>query len=488
MKKIISFVMCIVMIFTISSTAFATEGGITAEATNYDGYPLVIVRGIDFGGFVYEEDDTTVLQVKPLDIISTILDIVVGTFVKKDKDAFLNCTMEYVDTLFSPISNDKNGNSSLDNVTIKQYPLSIDNYPEFVSSIKPESEAAIMLTAIEKIGAENVYYFTYDWRASPLEIATQLDDAIETAKEKSGKDKVNLACASMGGMIGTAYLYSYGCESVTNMVFLSSAHNGCYMCGEALSGDIIFSGDTLYNSVKALCTESNIFIDIMFAALKISGIFDVVAELANAFVSENKDVVYGEVMRENFGTFFGFWGLCPDELFQKAKDFIFASHEEEYSVFLQKLDDIEEFVYSTEEVIDAAYDAGINVSFVAGYDTPLRPLFKSCNLNGDGMLETVLMSNFATVAPYGEVLSDETITSSNYSYVSPDRVVDASTARYKDYTWFIKNGDHVGCDYGTTYCDFAFWLILNESQPTIYQNEKYPQFLVSDNENNIFTW
>ena len=51
MKKIVSVVLAIVMVFSITIPVFA-QGQTT---TNYDGNPVVIVRGIDFAGLTYED-------------------------------------------------------------------------------------------------------------------------------------------------------------------------------------------------------------------------------------------------------------------------------------------------------------------------------------------------------------------------------------------------------------------------------------------------
>jgi hypothetical protein len=56
-------------------------------------------------------------------------------------------------------------------------------------------------------------------------------------------------------------------------------------------------------------------------------------------------------------------------------------------------------------------------------------------LQGDGVLETVLTSNFATVAPYGETLTEEQLAKADKNYVSPDGIIDASTSLYRDMTW-----------------------------------------------------
>lgn len=484
MKKLISLILVMLMTFSLCVNAFAvTESKNTTPV--YDGYPLVIVRGVDFAGLEYEENGEKALNVNASSIITALFKIIYGTFIDKDKDAFMKYSVECVNSIFKPISNNLEGESYYDNVIMKQYPLSVDNYPEFIENAKHEGETGIMLSAIDKIGAENVYYFTYDWRRNPLDIAKELDAVIKTAKSASGKNKVNIACVSMGGMITCSYLYSYGYSSINNLVFISSAHNGTYVCGETLGGNIYFSGDTLYNYSKKLIGNSNMVTDILFGILKVSGIFNVVAALGNLIVETNKEYIFGETLRDIFGLFYGFWGICPDEMFDSNREFLFANAGKEYDSFVDELDNIRNFVFSTEKIIDTAYKKGIKVSFIAGYNTAMTPISKSANHSGDGVIETELMSNFAKVAPIGSVIEENELALSDMRYVSADRIIDASSLKYRDYTWFVKNGKHVGAVYGSEYSDFAFWLILNDKQPTVTSNVNYPQFLNSDANNSI---
>ena len=160
-----------------------------------------------------------------------------------------------------------------------QYEKSLANYPEFISNLPDSSELALAKGAIDKAGAENTYYFTYDWRKDPLEVADELNALVETAKADSGKDKVHIAAASMGGMITTAYLYKYGNASVESVTYLSAAHNGTYVCGDALNGKIHFSSDALYNTVMNLIPKSNMIIDLIVDVLFVGLKF--VEEIAN---------------------------------------------------------------------------------------------------------------------------------------------------------------------------------------------------------------
>ena len=91
----------------------------------------------------------------------------------------------------------------------------------------------------------------------------------------------------------------------------------------------------------------------------------------------------------------------------------------------------EKFVKNTENILLEAYNAGVNISFVSGYNTMGVPVYDDAVLNGDGVIETALTSNGATVAKYGETLSDNQLAAADSRYVSPDKVVDASTAFFR---------------------------------------------------------
>ncbi len=97
------------------------------------------------------------------------------------------------------------------------------------------------------------------------------------------------------------------------------------------------------------------------------------------------------------------------------------------------------------------------------------------------------MSNFATVAPMGKTFDSSYLANCDKKFVSPDNIIDASTAWYKDCTWFLKGASHVAMHCGSDCSEFTFWLALSEEQPTIY-NDKYPQFMYSDENLKLYTW
>ncbi len=76
----------------------------------------------------------------------------------------------------------------------------------------------------------------------------------------------------------------------------------------------------------------------------------------------------------------------------------------------------------------------MNVSFISNYNTPFAPYFRRSCLQGDGVLQTKLTSNFSTVADYGQTLTEEQLSSAEKEYVSPDGIIDATTALFRDTT------------------------------------------------------
>ena len=60
------------------------------------------------------------------------------------------------------------------------------------------------------IGIENIYTYTTDFRMGAEYCAGQLNEFIESVKEYTGKDKVNLLAVSHGGQVSATYLTLYG--------------------------------------------------------------------------------------------------------------------------------------------------------------------------------------------------------------------------------------------------------------------------------------
>ncbi len=483
MKKIISVLLTVVMLFAMSVPAFAADGN-QVPAQEYEGNPVVIVRGIDFAGLTYEDGSNALLSMNYVELFSVLVDALLTRFALKDEEALADGIFELAESILSPIAADKEGNS-LEPVSMVQYPESMASYPEFTANLIDSTELGIVKNSIEKYGAENTYFFTYDWRKTPQQLGSELNTLIETAKNDHDKKQVNIICASMGCMVTTAYMYYYGSDSIESAVYLSGAQNGTYVAGDALNGRIHFDTDTIINVINS-ATGNNMLLKIVLKVFDALGAFDFLTDFVNEFVAENFDKANDIVLRDNMGTLCGLWALCPDDDFYTGLENIFGGHEEEYAVLLEKLQETGRFVCSTEDTLKAAKNNGVKLTFVSNYNTGLVPVYERANLNGDMVLEAELTSNFATIAPLKETLSDEYLAGKDDKYISADKVIDASTALFPDNTWFVKDAPHVAADYGSAYGEFAFTLLESEVQPDVNMFEEYPQFMIADESLNLF--
>ena len=467
MKKLLAVLLTVVLVFTMAVPAFAAE-----KEAEYNGNPVVIVRGISFTNIRYK-DGSSPFEVNTGKVLGVLLQSLVTRFALQNEDALYDAFAEIVNDVFRPISYDKDGNPVNDLVST-QYTKSIaeSKYGYF-----DDAEGGLVKEAAKRYGAENVYLFTYDWRKSSKQLADELNALIETAKTDSGKDQVNIICASMGGMVTTSYLYYYGYESVDRAVFVSGAHNGTYSVGDSFSGNLHIDTEMARNTIDSML-DGNIFVNLLVEVFDRLGAIDYLTEYFNKWLNDYFERANEEVFRDSLGTIPGLWALCPVDSFDKAYETVFGGVEDEYAGACAAIRETGVYLKAKDAVLLEAYNNGVELSFIAGYNTPGIPVLENGVLNSDSTIETVLASNGATVANYGDVLSDAEIMDA--AYLSPDRVIDASTALFRDCTWFIKNAEHVATDYGTECNAFVFWLFEYEGQPTITSDAAYPQYLVTD--------
>ncbi len=480
MKKIISLLLTLAMVFTMAIPAFAAD---TAKsAIDYDGDPVIVVRGIEFAGLTYS-DGTKALQFDAKGIIETVLSYILAR-VTGNKDAFADKLIAYMQKTFAPIATDKNGNSVRSDVGMKGYPLSIGNYKE--ESASWEKNAICLASTLgDTIGGDNAYLFNFDWRKSPFILADELKAFIDNVKAETKKDNVHIVACSMGGMVTAAYLYEYGYEGIDTLVFNSSAHNGTHLVGYAMMGEISISGDMLNQFIISIADNQNFFLKAILKILGTTGIYDRLADFVDDYIKNNKRRIYDEFLRDYVATSLGLWGMCPDEYFDKGVEFIFGNNKSEYAATIANLQEIKEFVCSTEEILAGIQPAGVNLAFAANYDGAPLPLYEKSTMQTDGIIEGERCSNGAYFAPVGQTLSAEYLSAADPKYISPDKIVDTSTAAYRDITWIVKDAGHVGCKAGSDHINFVMWLATRDEQTYIYSDSNYPQFLVCDTNMNF---
>ena len=477
MKKILCVILALVLGLSCTATAFA-------EGTQPEN-PIVIVRGMDFGGLILDQgtdNERPAMSVSAGPIVASVFK---GLFLSifKGSEAFADMAIEIAGGIFAPLACDENGNS-IGNITVREYPLAMSNYPEEVAmrlASAGGAEDGVVHEAMERYGAENVYYVCYDWRLDPYDTAKKIDAAVNRALADHNAEKVRIICCSLGGVMTQAYLDEYGYDKVENCIFLSSAIYGSYCSSDPYAGKVGIDVDILMTFLN----ESLSDLSVLWKILRITGLVDATADFANNLMDDYKDKVYEELMLSTFATWPGLWGMQQTADFEAAKKMMFSGVEEEYAGLIAKIDKYQQYRLQRDEFLTAMQADGVGIMLVTSYGKPHIPAFEHSYVQSDAVLETELMSAGATVAPYGKTLGDDYV-AADPTKLSPDRVIDASTCLFPENTWFIKGASHVCCDYGSDVADMLFWLSEYDGQPTVKSNEKYPQFQYCDAHQSLY--
>lgn len=467
-KTLLSVILSLSLVFAMLVPALAVEGCDCGEA------PVVQVRGI--GETLYDENGNEIFSTD--NIINGILPVIpqlAEFLVTQDTDTFVDAAATAVNTIFGPVMYDNDMNRDK-TVTVDNSSAPVEDYMDF-EDMGSEETLAYML--YEELGEDHSYLFVYDWTGNPFEIAADLNDFIQEVKAQSGHDKVSLCAESMGGSITNTYLALYGYGDVKNVVMSNSAFNGLEMLGQLFTGNPEIDGDALARLISQSIRGSAEYESL----LAYIPIFEQLALMANDIFAVAGDRMYAEVLIPVFGYLPSFWCLIPEYSYLEAMDYMLGDAGVNlkafvYSYYTMVVSETDQRVYEMAEGDEVNY---FNVSNYNRYIAPVTP---SAKWNSDGVIETYNTSGFATVADMGETLGDDYVQAdyNDKNMISPDNVVDASTAQAPMQTWFIKNLGHIsyGTDDGTG--DFHVWLLTADEQYTVESNPEYPQFMYYDTE------
>lgn len=334
------------------------------------------------------------------------------------------------------------------------------------------------------------YYYAYDWRIDPFEVAKDLGKYIDAVREVTGKSKVTIIGRCLGACIVTAYLVQEEnvWEKVQNVIYYAPSVGGIGLLGALFSGRIELDDESIDRYINAYSEKTSLIEDSSLQALVVSVISfarylkllgfgtDVIMGIYNK-VYEN---IVPRLALTSYGSFPSFWSMIGTEYYEEARDFVFKGQEEEYSKMIEKTD---HFYYDVTaklpEIIKELNGRGTNFAYIAKYNSDIVPVFKGSNVQGDGIVELTTLSGGATSAKMGSCLPEEYIKAAKENgtekYISADKLVDASTCLFPDTTWFIKNIDHVIMP------DCINPLLVNISKGngsfTVWSSEEFPQYM-----------
>lgn len=459
MKKILSVLLCVIIAVGVMVPCFAQD-----EKCNCGEPPIIYVAALGSGAVIRDEgtdEETKLFRPETDKVIKQFLPLVPAAarlIADKNYDAFGDVLISCVNKVFGDLALDGNGNSK-PNVTSEKF------HPE---------------TAEHDI--DHNYYFGYDFRLDPVENAKKLHTYIEEVKAITRHDTVRFRASSMGGVVAMSYLRLYGSQDIETIIFQCCPLQGTAVAGELYNGKLEINKDALlrYGSQALPALDNDPlagFLYVLIEALEVTGVWDILMNVADGLIENLQERIYNEALIPIFSTLPGIWSFVPDEYYESAKTYMKLDKGTQAGL-IEKLDFYHYQVQSdAKNILNTAKQTGTTVYLLAGYNMQRTPLVTAYKATSDGTVDTKYASCGATCANLGETLPAD-YRSGDEKFVSPDRMIDASTCILPENTWFVK--DMLHCKIHDGHTELYKWMFNSEKQMTVFDNEKYPQFLQND--------
>lgn len=539
-RKVISCILVVVMLFGITATAFA------AEKSDYKN-PVIVINGIENNPLYVNPNSVDSTQVFPPknysfttkigSILETLgmgpnlmgmtFDFYIGAITalaSDDYDQIMNYLVgSQLFEMLEAIQLNPDGTSKSENLG----PLVIDHALSYYYTDKEFFETIagnIGIGMCDRLGADNVYVYTYDWRIDPIESAKGLDEFIQTVKAQSRCSQVSIISEGFGSTVATTYLaecYENATADVDNFVTVNSAFEGTSLIGDIYTGRLIRQYNELQNATSAFIRYTNDVSDnpavhgstwlVNYILNKNWETQDLIAHTIT-MVGHVRNNLYNKYLREMLKNFTGLWAMVPVEYFDEAMDFMFindyATGEDYNSEFQEKLQTFKNYQSSAAAILNRAKSEGINVSVVSSWDLQLVPIGDNkasdeelfgLSAQSDGLIDTYYSSFGAYTIPLNDVgaatqnreqrnkegeCAHHTHLNAVYDTLTPEHsaaglahYIDASTCALPDNTWFIRDMKHGTFNTASNSMDFLVWLVTAEKTISVFTDGRYGQFL-----------
>ncbi len=473
MKKLLCIVLSVVL--AVSSCFFATAMG--EVEGNVSDYPVIIVPGYSSTNLYYGESLETGESVWGLDfdhvldrVLARIaeLGIGLGLFAFDKADYITDVVAEEMLVLFEKLRCNPDGTSAYE--LHQDYTDALHKNNAYLIENRTDTmyrqEVEISEEIAYYIGHENIYNFSCDFRMGAESCAAELDAFIQSVKEHSGKDKVNLFAISHGGQVSATYLALYGYKGdVDNAVLTVPAIGGAGIAYDAMMACLDFDEECLLRFIEnGTMTEEN------YNWLVKANQLGFIDTLANALFPKIFPAI---------GYWGSLWDFIPVGRYEEAKATLL---DEEESARLIEISDRfhYEILPSMPEKLAKCIENGMNISIIAGTG---ERIVTGMLENSDGII-TTNASTGATCAPYGKRFADGYVQINpcgGKDKISPSMEIDASTAYLPDNTWFVDGLFH-GMTYKDNYTRILMMnLLLTDRITDVYSDANFPQFKYSTN-------
>ena len=314
-------------------------------------------------------------------------------------------------------------------------------------------------------GKENIFNFNCDFRMGAPFCAKQLDEFIQSVKEYTGQDKVNLFAVSHGGQVTGTYLTLYGDKGdVNHAVMTVPALGGAALAYDVLSDQIKLNEYDLMRFIEhGMMWEEDY--NWLLKAQQL-GFLDQVLHYARPGVLKV------------LGYWGSMWDFVPTPYYEAVKAQLLDPVKSR--ALIEKSDYMHyEVMPQFAEGFRRAQKAGADVFIIAGYQ---NPSVTGLQESSDGII-TIASSTGATPAPFGMRYNDGYTQKRDTGFyqLSPSMALDASTAYLPAHTFFVENLYH-GMTYKDKYTEELLrTLLLTDEIKDVHTDPRFPQFHATTN-------
>ncbi len=488
------------MIFSTFVVAFADE----KELVDVDGtsdIPVVLLSGdstpivnqngeqaLQYKNFLSDTFRDQVLDTLTSGFKEMIYPLVVEGMLTNKWDNFYAKLYDTISEIFKETLLDENGNIPTD-----------PEAPGYKTDLDPHyynrNNNSINRTYPENFDYKiNTFWFFYDWRIDPFETAEKLHEYIQAVKKATGHDKVGLIGRCLGSSIVMTYVSVYGMDDIQGVAINGSVVNGAEVLSETISGKFELDMNAVVRFLEdsngvGLFSIDSLIIDLL-DMLEKSGFYGMAKETAEKTLYQK--LVGGVTSSLALSTFFTwptYWtGVAPDE-YEEALNYVFgpegSAKRQQYAGLIEKLDRYDREVRQRLPEIYKEIDEGGNLGIMSKYQFQIVPITASHDKLGDQFASVEYTSLGATTGDVYSPLSDsyiaQRVVERKGNYISPDKMIDASTCLYPDYTWFVKGSSH---SHWSEIENSLLLEVVSAPEQINVDDTKYSQFMVYDYDTN----
>ncbi len=407
--------------------------------------PTIIIPGI--GQSKVEMTDSEGNKIKnawPFDIdMKSALDDLKGSIMKMmlfRKDAgFSDKTAKIVRSITFPLSCKSDG-SSLN-------PLRTVTFEKSVKECSSEEKKFIykmipMEGLGKKIGEENLFFFAYNPFGDVYPTAGELNKFIESVKEKTRCEKVNIVAVSLGAAVLKGYLDMYAeKKDISSIVCVCAALDGTKCAGDIFTDRLDLDDPAKY---------------ISYAGGKAAQIAPMINMIPKDVIDVTLTKSIETVKNDLLCNCTMMWACVPVSDFDEASDKYLKNAD---PALKEKITRFYSFSRSFPDKARQLAGDGVRFCVISGYGKRFLPVFESKNEDSDTVIN---------------------VSSSSFGACSSDGKIDVSSCVLPENTWFFKNQGHSAVAYNDIALSLVEKFITGEIE-NVHSSESYPQFNTARN-------